>query len=173
VEHQIMPVRVVSRSETLDQVITKAHGTLSAAQLKALRTATLAANPHLTEGATLVPGTVVVVPPRVQDTPSTTEPEPVSGSVVTTLVTALGHYRSELGARIEASQNELAETAKQLKSAKVKKALEQIPGASELASAVESATKSAQAEAADAMEHVRKELEGLDGDLKKLLAQLP
>ena len=168
-----MPVRVVSRSESLDQVITKAHGTLSPAQLKALRAATLAANPHLSEGATLVPGTVVVVPPRAQDTPSATEPDPVSGAVVATLLTALGHYRTELGARIETSQGELAETAKQLKSAKIRKALDQIPGAPEMASAVESATKAAQAEAADAMEHVRKELEGLDADLKKLLAQLP
>ena len=87
-------------------------------------------------------------------------------------MTALGRYRTELGARLETSQSELAETSKLLKSAKVKRAFEQVPGAPELASAVESATKSAQADAAAATEHVRKDLEALDADLQKLLAQL-
>ena len=64
-----MPVSVVGRSETLDQVIGRVHPKLSPAQLKALRDVTIATNPHLSETAPLVPGTVVVVPPRAEDTP--------------------------------------------------------------------------------------------------------
>ena len=167
-----MAVSVVGRSETLDQVIGRVHGKVSAAQLKDLRTATLAANPHLNESAPLAPGTVIVVPPRAQDTPPASRTDQLSSAVVTTLATALGRYRTELGARLETSQGELAETAKLLKSAKVKKAIEQVPGAPELASAVESATKAAQADAAEAIEHVRKDLEALDADLQKLLGRL-
>ena len=52
-----MPVTAVRTEKTVEEVVTRTFGRLPAAELKAIVAATLAANPHIKEGAALTPGT--------------------------------------------------------------------------------------------------------------------
>lgn len=168
-----MAVTVVRRAETLDQIITRTQGKLTAAQLKDVRAATLAANPHLTADATLPPGSIVVVPPR-RDTPA--EPPPsaaVSNDVAKILDAAVSEYRADLSKRVETARSELAEMAKLAKSAAVKRAVTQVPDGEQLLSSIDSATKQAIADIDDAREYLKSDLDALAADLRKLSERLP
>ena len=167
-----MPVTVIRREESLDQVITRTHGKLTAAQLKDVRTATLAANPHLTTDQPLAPGAIVVVPPA-RVTPGAAAPETIANDVAKVLAAAISEYRGDLASRVDASRAELSERAKTLKSAPLRRAITQVPGGEEMLAALESATKQALADADDAREYLKGDLDALGADLRRLSEKLP
>ncbi len=167
-----MPIIAVRNTQTLDQLIGKTYTNLSAAQLKAVRAATLAANPHLNEATPLQPGVVVVVPTLQGDTPSVRASDSITGDVAKTLRTALGSYREELAQRIDGRRDAVTETTKTLKSARFRKAVDGVSSAAELIEAVTGASKSEQSELAEAREFVRKDLDAVDKDLETLFGRL-
>ena len=167
-----MPVTVSRREETLEQVITRTHGKLTAAQLKEVRAATLAANPHLTAGEQLAPGAIVVVPPA-RVAPAAATRETIANDVAKVLDAAVTQYRDDLAGRVDAARAELTERAKSLKSAPLRRAIAQVPGGEEMLTALDSATKQALADADDAREYLKADLDALGADLRALSDKLP
>jgi phage tail protein X len=167
-----MPVTVVRREETLDQLITRTQGRLTAAQLTDVRVATLAANPHLADAGPLAPGAIVVVPP-VRVTPADAPPETIANDVAKLLDAAVSEYRGELASRVDARRAELSELAKTLKSAPVRRAITQLPGGDELIAAIEGATKQSLSDVDDARDYLKTDIEALGVDLRKLSDKLP
>jgi hypothetical protein len=167
-----MPVTVIRREETLEQVITRTHGKLTVAQLQDVRAATLAANPHLTAGQPLAPGAIVVVPPN-RVAPAAATRETIANDVAKVLDAAVIEYRGDLAARMDAARAELTERAKSLKSAPLRRAIAQAPGGEEMLTSLDSATKQALADVDDAREYLKSDLDALGADLRKLSEKLP
>jgi len=168
-----MPIVAVRNTQTLDQLIGKTYTNLSATQLKAVRAATLAANPHLNEATPLQPGLVVVVPTLSTDAPAASRAtDSITGEVAKALTTALGDYRDGLAQRIEGRREESAETAKALKSARFRRTVDGVAGAAELIDSVTSASKTEQAELTEARDFVKKDLDTLTQDLDALFGRI-
>jgi phage tail protein X len=144
----MMPILTVRKEKELDQLIAGAYGKLSAAQLKAVRAATLAANPQLGEDGVLKPGMVIVVPPPKASARARANAVAAVG-VVKSVRAALTGYQVQLAQAIDADMADLDQTAKTLKSAAFRKASETVPPATEWAKEVEAAVKADQAEAVD------------------------
>lgn len=165
-----MPVTAVRTEKTIEEVVTRAFGRLSAADLKAVVTATLAANPHLKEGTALTPGTLVVVTrPRAVDAPADRVDAP-QDLAITAVLEALGQYRDATVKQLEVQQAEHEEAAKLLKGARFRRIAEAIPQSAELLPGIEAALKEVQATNTESATFVRKELDTIDDDLRALLA---
>ena len=138
-----MPIITIGNEKNIDQLIDKRFIGLSVAETKIVREATLKANPHLRQAVDFKPGTVVVLPdtkkPTVKPAASrdATQSDAVEG-----LAEALKTYTPQLTGALEQARADLDQSAKLLKSAAFKKALDGVSKeAASLANVLENALK--------------------------------
>lgn len=114
-----MPIITIGNEKNLDQLLEKRFTGLSAAELKRVREATLKSNPHLSAQAAFKPGTVVVLPDTSTPTRNRSNATHLDG-----LTDALKLYVPQLTRALEEQRAELEQSAKLLKSAAFRKALD-------------------------------------------------
>ena len=120
-----MFIITIGNEKNLDQLIEKRFTGLSAAETKRVREATLKANPHLREAVDLKSGMVVVLPETRKPAAKLAASHNTAPSeTVDHLVEALKRYTPQLMSALEEAQSDLDQSAKLMKSAAFKKALD-------------------------------------------------
>ncbi|MDN0075079.1 hypothetical protein QU481_15615 [Crenobacter sp. SG2303] len=166
-----MPITVISNEKTVKEVITKLYGELSATQLDSIMAATLAANPHLSESATLTPGMVVIVPSQAAVATPAGAGNIVSGDAVGAICAALSDYGKKLSQKIVNRQRELNDTANILNNADFQKVVgPKLPEG--FIEGVINATESEQAKFKQMSHFIESDLKTLNSDLEKLSGKL-
>ena len=163
-----MPIIAIGKEKNLDQLIEKRFTGLSAAELKRVREATLKANPHLSEQAAFKPGTVVVLPDTSTHTRNRSNATHLEG-----LTEALTLYVPQLARALEEQRAELEQSAKLLKSAPLRKALDGASNeATSLAQTLESELKRDIETHDEASASLPQEIEVILNDLSGLAKKL-
>lgn len=120
-----MSIITIGNEKNLDQLIEKRFAGLSAAETKRVREATLRANPHLREAVDLKPGMVVVLPEtRKPAAKLAASHDTAPSDTVDHLTEELKRYTPQLMSALEEARSDLDQSAKLVKSAAFKRALD-------------------------------------------------
>ena len=170
-----MPITAITADTTVEKLVTRVHGKLPDAQLRAATEATLAANPHLAGLSRLPAGAVVVVPPL--DQPPGAPPARGGGGragarasedAVRAIADALAEYRDQLAARGGEREEALAETQRVLDSNEFRRAIHGVEEAAPLVERLGAAVEAEREELAAMRKMLGKEARSLRDALQAL-----
>lgn len=169
-----MAITTVRNEKNLGELLGKLYPGVATAELKRIQVATLKANPHLRETGRLKPGAVVVLPELGDTTP--TLPRSNDGRAADGVAALLAEIATQVPVfldNLERSRGDLDLSAKLLKSAPFKRALEGAPDAAvELAKSLEASLKTERETVDEAVDLFRKDIDTMKVDLKSLLDKL-
>ena len=168
-----MAITTFMGEKRVSDIATRVFGDLPPAQLKIAEEALLEANPHLQTLKALKPGAVVLVPqvPGLKPKAAASAGDNPAAAGVTLLARNLEQYQKQLAATVSAAQQEVKDTAAQLKSADVRRLAAQFKLESQL-SAIDQANKARDASAKEADAFVKKTFSEMQQDLKTLIGKL-
>ena len=169
-----MPVITVRTEKNLGQLLGKLYVGLEPAELKRVQEATLKANPHLRVEGNFKPGTLVVLPEvgtTVPTVPGSNDASAAQG--VEQMLADINTHVPQLMRDLEQTRAELDLSAKLLKSAPFKRAMEGAQAETEtLVKGFESSLKAEREASDEAMGFFSKDVDVLKDDLQALLKKL-